>query len=278
MQPPRSKHARSLHALLGVLLLVGSGLGGAGCTSSPQPPVASFQPTDSLTTAVGRDSALAVLASMRRAAFDSAFAALSDYAVTRTVRTERLEPNGTVTARRHSVLRYPPGDAAGTLQESDSTGHFRSGSLLGMVASATSRTDRPPDGAAQMLADDPPYVEPRTQEAYRYALGADALSDGTPVYVVEATARADEAGRDQSVRYARLLLDRSTRALVGLTLIRIDEGLLFSEYSRSALRLQRGPDGTWMPHEKRVRAFLHVPFRAPRYVRTASTFSDYTDP
>jgi len=254
---------------------VASGLVGTGCTSSPAPSSPAFRPTDTLTTTVGRDSTLAVLASMRRAAFDSAFARLDDYTVTRSLETEQLDTAGTVTARRRYVLRYAPGEAAGTIQQRDSTGRFRSGGLLAQAAPATAPTDRPPNTAAQMLGDDPPYVEPRTQEAYRYALGTATGPDGASVYVVEATARAHGTGRDQSVRYARLLLDRTTRELVGLTLIRIDEGLLFSERSRFSLRLQRGPDGTWVPAESRVRAYLHVPFRAPRSFRTVSTFFDY---
>lgn len=232
-------------------------------------------PTDTLTTTVGRDSALAVLSSMRRAAFDSAFVALDDYAVTRSVRTEQLDSTGTVTARRTLVLRYPPGDAGGTIQQRDSTGRFRTGGVLGQVAPAASPTDRPPNVAAQMLTDDPPYIDPRTREAYRYALGTDRLPGGEAVYVVEATAREVGTGREQSVRYVRLLLDRDTRELVGLALVRIDDGMLFSEYSRFAVRLQQGPDGTWVPAEHRMRAYLHVPFRAPRYFRTVSTFSDY---
>ena len=277
MQPTRSEHARSLHALLGCLLLVGTGLGGGGCTSSPEPATATFRPTDTLTTTVGRDSALAVLSSMRRAAFDSTFAALGDYTVTRSLDTEQLDTTGAVTARRHYVLRYPPGEAVGTIQRSDSTGRFRTGGLLAQVAPATSPTDRPPNLAAQILSDDPPYVDPRTREAYRYTLGTETGPDGAPAYVVEATVRDQGTGREQSVRYARLLLDRTTRELVGLTLVRIDDGLLFSEYSRFTLRLQQLPDGTWVPAESRVRAYLHVLFRAPRYFRTVSTFSDYTD-
>lgn len=277
MQPPRSEHARSLHVLLGGLLLVASSLVGAGCTSSPAPSPAAFRPTDTLTTTVARDSVLAVLASMRRAAFDSAFVRLENYTVTRSLETEQLDTTGAVTARRRYVIRYAPGDAAGTIQQRDSTGRFRTGGLLAQAAPATAPTDRPPNVAAQVLGDDPPYVEPRTQEAYRYALGTETGPDGTPVYVVEATARDEGTGRDQSVRYARLLLDRSTRELVGLTLVRIDEGLLFSEHSRFALHLQRGPDGTWVPAESRVQAYLHVLFRAPRSFRTVSSFSDYAD-
>jgi hypothetical protein len=213
---------------------------------------------------------------MRRAAFDSAFAVLDTYTVRRTVRTERLDSTGAAIATRSYVLRYPPAPAAGTLLAADSSGPFRDGGLLRHAAPDRAPTDRPPDVAAQILPDQPAYVEPRTREAYRYALQARTRPDGTPVYVIEARARDRGTGRDQSVHYARLTLDRDSRALIGLTTVRADDGLLFSEFSRFALHLQALGDGTWGPARTDVWAFLHVPFRAPRHFRTVSTFSDYT--
>jgi len=274
MQPPRFKHARSLHVLAAILLLVGGAGPLSGCTSAPTPP--SLTPTDTLRSSVGRDSVLAVLTSMRRAAFDSSFAVLDTYTVRRTVRTERLDSTGTPIATRSHVLRYPPAPATGTLLDTDSSGTFRDGGLLGHVAPDRAPTDRPPNVAAQILPDQPAYVEPRTREAYRYALQARTRPDGVPVYVIEAQARDRGTGRDQSVRYARLTLDRDARQLIGLTTVRADDGLLFSEFSRFELHLQPLADGAWGPARTHARAFLHVPFRAPRHFRTVSTFSNYT--
>jgi hypothetical protein len=275
MHPPRSEHARSLHALAAVALLAGA-LGLAGCGPSGARPDPALVPADTITSAVGRDSALAVLTSMRRTAFDSAFAVLDRYHVTRTVRTEQLSPSGVATAVRSYTLRYAPAPARGVVRRRDSAGTFRGGGLFGRAAPARRPADRPADLAGQVLPDQPAYVEPRTREAFRYALRADTLRNETPVYVLEATARARGTGRDQGVRYVRLLLDRASRQLVGLTTVRAGTALLFGENSRFSIRLRRAPDGAaWVPHVTRTRASVQVPFRVPRQFRTVSAFYNY---
>jgi hypothetical protein len=276
MHPPRSEHARSLHALAAVALLAGA-LGLAGCGASGTRPDPALVPSDTVTSTVGRDSALAVLTSMRRTAFDSAFAVLDRYHVTRSVRTEQLSPSGVATAVRSYVLRYAPAPERGVLQRRDSTGTFRDGGLFGRAAPARNPADRPADLADQVLPDQPAYVEPRTREAYRYALRADTLLNGPPVYVLEATARDRGTGRDQGVRYVRLLIDRASRQLVGLATVRAGTALLFGENSRFAIRLRRAPGGaSWVPHVTRTRASVQVPFRTPRQFRTVSAFYDYS--
>ncbi len=274
MHPPRFKHARSLHVLVGILLLGSGPLWAAGCQSAPDRSAPAFAPPDTLVSAVDRDSALSVLSSMRRTAFDSAYAALHDVSVTRFVRTEQLDSTGTITALRSHVVRYAPGTERGTLRQSDSAGTFRDGGLLGRAAPDRRPTDRPANVAEQILPDQPAYIEPRTREGFRYALQADTLLDGRPIYVLEARARDEGTGKDQSIRHARLLITRASRELIGLTTVRADPGLLFSEHSRLHLRL-RPLDTTWVPDLTRVRATLNVPFRAPRQFRTVSAFSQY---
>lgn len=274
MHPPQFKHACSLHLLV-VGLVLGGALGMQGCTSSGRPDTP-FAPEDTLSSTVDRDSALAVLTSMRRTAFDSAFAALGDYSVTRYVRTEQLDPTGVATAVRSAVLRYPKGPDRGSIQRLDSMGTFRDGGLFGRVAPSRGRGRRPADLAAQILPSQPAFVEPRTREAFEYGLQADSVSDATPVYALEVRARSHGTGRDQGVRYARLLIDRASKQLVGLALVRAEQVLLFGEESQMSLRLQRAPDGTWVPHIARIRASVAVPFRTPRQFRTVSAFYDYT--
>jgi len=231
-------------------------------------------PSDTITSAVDRDSALAVLTSMRRTAFDSAFARLSDYAVTRSVRTEQMTPTGTTTAVRSYEIQYQPGTERGTIERRDSSGTFRDGGLFGRVAPETDPAARPTNVAAQIFPDQPAYIEPRTREAFRYALRPGTVRD-TPVYILEATARGYGTGQDQGVRYARLHLHRPSRQLIALTLVRNDQVLLFGEDSRMSLFLQRTADDTWVPHISRIRAVLHVPFRTPRRFRTVSSYTNY---
>ena len=275
MQPAPFKRARFLHIVMGGWLLV---LGSLGCTSPPEHGEGSvaFGALDTIeATDVPRDSALAILAQLNRTAFDSAFARLDAYAVTRHVRTEQMDTTGTVTAHRTRTLRYSPGTAPGTIQRADSAGQFQTGGLLSSIAPTASRRARPSNLAAQALPDQPTYLAPRTQEAYRYALRRDSLLDGTPTHVVEAKARLDERGADQSIRYARLTIDRASDQLVGLTTARASQILLFRERSQVTLRLRRAPDATWVPHLTRVRALVDVPFRAPRQFRTVSAYYGY---
>lgn len=291
MQPSSAERARFLHIVVSGLLIAGVAAGGTGCTQQAPPSNADspFGTLDTIAaTEAARDSVLAVLARMNRTAFDSAFATLDAYAVTRHVRTEQLDTSGTTTAYRSLTLRYLPGQTSGTVQRADSAGTFRRGGLLSGITPAQRRRSRPSNLAAQTLPDQPAYLAPRTQEAYRYALRRDSLRDDTPVFVVEATARADERGHDQAVRYARLTIDRSSHELVGLTTHRTNRILLFRENSQITIRLRRAPnggrddaphpEGAWVPHLTRFRAVVDVPFRAPRQFRTVSAYYGYDEP
>lgn len=280
MQPSPSKRARFLHVIVGGLLLIGVVVGSTGCTSQPLPPdtYSPFGTIDTIATSeVPRDSVLAVLSRMNRAAFDSAFAQLDDYAVTRHVRTEQMDTTGATTAVRTLTLRYPSGSGAGTVKQSDSAGSFREGGLLSGITPAQQRTSKPANLATQALADQPAYLAPRTQEAYRYALHRDSLLTGAPVFVVEAKARSDERGRDQDIRYARLTIDRRSHELVGLTTARSSRILLFRESSQLTIRLRPVPNSRpdWVPHLTRFRALVDVPFRTTRQFRTVSAYYGY---
>ena len=278
MQPAPSKRARFLHIVVGGGLLV---LGSLGCTHPPEHggTYAAFGALDTIeATDASRDSVLAVLAQLNRTAFDSAFARLDAYAVTRDVRTEQLDTTGATTAYRTRTLRYPSGTGLGTIQRADSVGQFQAGGLLASLTPSQPPRARPSNLAGQVLSDTsdkPAYLAPRTQEAYRYALRRDSLLDGTPTHVVEAKVRSGERGADRSIRYARLTVDRASHELVGLTTTRASRILLFRERSQITLRLRRAPDETWVPHLTRVRAVVDVPLRAPRQFRTVSAYRGY---
>lgn len=282
MQPSSSEHARFLHAMLAAVL-VGGAVGVGGCGSAPAGGQSSpFLPADTVAPAqTDRDSALAVLTSMRRAVFDSAFARMAGYVVTRRVRTEQLTPAGSTTAAREYAVRFVPDSVEGTVLRRDSTGAFQSGGTLGSLSSSRPVTARPPNPAPEALADPPPYLAPRTREAFRYAVRADTLLDGTPVTTVVTQARPNDPGRDQGVRFARLRLTREDHVLVGATVVRARRTLLFREDSRLTVRLRRAPDGAdggWVPAATRFHAIVDVPFRASRQFRTVATYTDYARP
>lgn len=278
MHPPLAEHARSLQIIVGGLVLAWSVVGGTGCSEAPVGSDPSpFGAVDTIaSTTVPRDSALSVLTAMERAAFDSAFVQLDEFAMTRYVRTEQLDTTGTATALHTHTLRYPSGTEAGTIRRRDTVGQFQSGGILSSITPPQDPTERPANLAAQALPDQPAYLAPRTREAYRYALRSDSLLDGTPTFVVEAKARTDDRGRDQGIRYARLIIDRTSNELVGLSVVRANQILLFRENSQLTIRLRTASDGTWVPHLTRVRAVVSVPLRSSRQFRTVSAFYDYT--
>lgn len=292
MQVCPPKRARFLQIAVGGLLLAGVVVGGSGCTDRVRSPnvYSPFGTIDTIATTAPRDSALALLTAMKRVAFDSAFARLDEYAVTRHVRTEQLDTTGATTGFRTLTLRYAPGVEAGTIQRADSAGSFQKGGLLSGITPGQRRAATPPNLAAQALPDQPAYLAPRTREAYRYALRPDTLLDGTPAYVIEAKARSGQRGGEQGVRYARLTVDRISLELVGLTVARASRILLFRENSLVTVRLRRDPAGgrdfpggsdsrhTWVPHLTRFRAVVDVPFRAARQIRTVSTYYGYAHP
>jgi hypothetical protein len=283
MHPAATERARFLKFAVAGMLLMGVAWSTTGCTSGPpSTPLPGAEEIDTLAASTApRDSVLALLGRMQRTAFDSAFARLDGYTVTRRVCTEQLDSTGAVTASATRTIAYAPG-AAGTLRRADSTGTFRRGGLLSGIAPPQAPRARPANLATQALADQPAYLAPRTQEAYRYALRPGALPGGTPVLIVEATARSHGRGAEQGIRYARLTLDRASHELVGLTVVRNSRILLFEEQSRLTLRLRPvdvGPGpAVWLPRRTRMHARVDVPFRPPRQFRTVSVYSEYDRP
>jgi len=275
MQTASPERARFLHVVLSGALLLGAMTGLPGCASPSTGTDSPFLPPDTSGSTAPRDSALSVLTAMERTAFDSAFAALDKYGVTRHLRTEQLTPAGTTAAVRSLTIRYTPGSDSGTVQHRESVGTFRDGGLFSGIVGSRPPTERPSDLVPEALPDQPAYLAPRTREAYRYTLRTDSLRTGTPTHVVTARVRPDGTGQDQGVRYARLTLDRASQELVGLVVVRAERALLFGEESRLRLRLRRLPDGRWVPHVTRFRALVHVPFRTPRQFRTVSAYSNY---
>lgn len=280
MQPAPSERARFLHIVVSGLLVFGVGLGSLGCSdgSTGTNTYSPFGPVDTIAaTEAPRDSVLALLDGMHRSAFDSSFAHLDEMAVTRHVRTEQLDTTGATTAYRTLTLRYEPGRQTGTVRRADSAGSFRDGGILSSITPAERRASKTANLAEQALPDQPAYLAPRTQEAYRYALRRDSLLDGTPTYVVEAKARTTGRGPEQDIRYARLTIDRASNELVGLTATRASRILLFRENSLLTFRLYRPSVSTqtWVPRLTRFRALVDVPFRPARQYRTVSTYYGY---
>lgn len=277
MHPSLRKRVHSLRnsrtGYLALVFLVA--LWTLGCETNP-PQAIMLGPNDSLFTASGeeRSAALAVLDSLQQTTITAAFDRLGEYAFTHRLQTAQRAANGAVVARATLVRRFPPPDSAQRplYVHSDTTGTFDGGWLRGLTPAAA---DTLINRAQHVLSDEPAYLETRTQEAFRYRLQPDTTFDGRTVRVVEVHAEPGELGADQVVRHARLFVEPATNQLVGLTLTRANEGLLFQEDSRARVRLQPAPDSGWVPAETQIQARLKIPFREAQELYMNATFSTY---
>lgn len=247
-----------------------------GCTPDA-PSERLLGPADTLFTASEeeRAAALAVLDSIQQHAMERAFERLPQYAFTRHVRTAHLGPGDSLLAMRERVLRFPPPDSAERplVLQADSAGDFSLGGLGRLAPSGND--DRAPTALGRhALPSDPPYLDPRTYEAFRYRLRPDTLA-GRPVRRVDVHAQPGELGADQAIRHARLYVDPASYELIGLYLVRGTSGVLFREDSRSYVQLRPAPDSGWVPAAARFHAHVKIPLRAPRTLRTTSVFYGY---
>lgn len=277
-----------------VLVLAAGLLAGCGDGTSIGSPSA-FTPADTLDapTPSEREAAIATLESMKRSTFDTAFVRLADYRFRRTLRTERLQPGSdSVLAFYDRTFRYTPSRTSRASSRSapddsssaspptpraeriaaDSSGSFDA-SFLADFAPASAPGSLPYDLTTYAFPDDPAYLAQKTRSSFTYRLRRDSLQ-GVPVRIVEVRARNDGQGAEQSVRYARLTLHDATRQLLAAEAVRTERVLLFSEDSHFSLRLQRAPDGQWIPAATRLRARVDVPFRDPQEFRSVSTYTN----
>lgn len=279
------------------VLAVAVGLTGCGRATSGGGP-SPFTPSDvpPSPSEENRARATALLDSMQRTAFDSAFVRLQDLAFTRTVRTERLRPGtapaspgapadpAQVEAFREREIAYRPAanpatdgtPLEGQVMRADSSGSFDA-SVLGRFAPASDPTSVPTNLATQAFPDDPAYLSEKKREAFQYTVRSSTY-DGVPVHVVTVTARAKDTGTEPSARYARLTLHRDTYQLLAAHTVYTDRTLLYGQDTVFAISLRRGPGDAWVPHETHFRALLKMILRDPFDIRTTSTYRSFATP
>ncbi len=222
-----------------------------------------------------RDAVLAALAAMKQDAFRNAFATLPRFRYTRYTRTDQYDAARQRTAFSEQVARIDlrDGQRAYTILQADSAGAFDSGALGGFVTANPDERD-----AATLpeyvLLDDPPYLAPRNRDAFLFRFLPDTVFWDAATQVIEVQARPGE-GDGQSIRRTRLYLDQATNELVAAYLERSENTLFFNEDSRFYLRLRPAPGGGWVPFHARFNTRLHLPLRAPRQLRTVSTYYLY---
>ncbi len=294
MQPPRFKRVRFLKNAecfrsifsAGVLALFATALVLTGCggsTSAGGPSPLEPNTVPGVPSEEIRVETIALLDSMNRSAFDSAFVELGKRPFNRTVRTERLDSTGSVLAFREQTLRYdlPQAQPASSSNEptpyevtvirSDSSGNFDA-AVLGRF-SPTSEEGQPPSNlAVQAFPKDPAYLSTRKREAFHYT-HRDETYEGEPVHVVTIWAKRGEGGTEQSARFAELTVHRVSNELLVAQTVYAERTMLYRQDTRFEVRLRDGPGGVWLPGETTFRATLDMLLRDARHFRTTSTYT-----
>ena len=271
---PLSLGAALLGGVLAALLLGGCGGGDERDGPLHGASEGAFQSPIFPDTADTRTQALQALDSLRRGAMQNAFERLADLGYTRRVRTEQLNRKGRVIAYEERTMRHAPGGGLRVLR-SDSSGSFDFGTL-GRFAD-TQAGAAAADLAQQVIPDEPAFLSERNRYAFQYRLLPDTTLASGPAQVIAVRARPSPDGDKQTVRHARLHIDRDTRQLVSLRLHRARRSLLFDETTRQFVRLRPAPadPAAWVPAQTRFETRLDMPLRPARRFRSKASYDQY---
>lgn len=235
-----------------------------GCQSESPSNVAPFYP--SLDSSFRVDAAQEAeiftrLQNLQTEPLRQAFAALHDDTFTAAVHLTQREANGALVANQQQRLFVLGADSVQVVSE-NAPGTFSFGVFSAFADEADPSVPRL--DADQVLPDDPPYLAPRTREAYRYHQLADTLINGSQHHVYEVVARP-ETGDNQPIRRARFFVEPSENVLTGFYMQRREQALLYQEASQHFVRIT--PHGTgWAADSLRLQARIKTPFRpAERY-------------
>jgi len=218
-----------------------------------------------------RDSVLALLRTADTASLAAAFDRLDAFRFRVVTRTEQFEAGDQIAQRTLTAEVVPTADGPGIdLVQIDSSGAFDFGGFAAF-ASESAESPLPAENPATLvLPDDPAYLDPRGRETFRFRFAPDTLFGDRRVQVLTVEARED----DQALRRARLYLD-DEGALVGVRLQRRTESVIFSERSDTAVLLQPGPAGGWLPNLTRIETALGALGTDRRRFRLTRRYSDF---
>jgi hypothetical protein len=259
----------ALFALGCLLLLFGCGRQGA---SIPGQAFYAVSANPYLQNSAERDSIFSVLRTINQEHFRYAFDRLATRNFTRYTRIEQFDRDDYLIAYDEHVVRHGTSGGARTFEvlDVDSAGDFDYGYFSRFVSETIPMQD-PPNLAAYILPDEPAYLSERNRDAYLYRFLADTLMWDVVAQVVEIRAKPKD-GDGQNVRRVRFYIDRSSKALIGMHMERIDLAMFFREESRFYVHIRRSPDGSWVPYNTRFETRIRVPFRPAQLFRTVSTY------
>jgi hypothetical protein len=235
-------------ALISILLL-------AGCAPGPPEPIElpEVAPDE-------RDEAITLLERSGTDLLDASFQALDRRSHTLREHLHQLDEAGRISAFRRRTIVHEPPETETVSSESEGTFDF---GAFGRFVSFDDLDRLPQNPVPFLLAEDPPFLTPRGRDVYHFAFEPDTTLGGVRVRVVAVTAIPREAD-DQPLRWARLFIEPGAEQIVGISLRRHSQNVLFGETSLLEVMLAPRPDGTWLPQRSDYRVALRAALTATR--------------
>ena len=128
---------------------------------------------------------------------------------------------------------------------------------------------------ASVIPKDPPYLNERFREDYRYTVLPDTVLLGRPTQIVTVTAVPGRRVR-HAIRDVRYYIDLKTGKIVAIRQERHSSSLFYGERGRYWVSLRPGPRGeSWVPYQVQVEVRLRLLHQPLIWMRRSMAFYNY---
>lgn len=202
--------------------------------------------------AQAQEEALEVLRTLDHAALWESFLRAPEH--TRYSRTERKTDGSPTPMIEVAVARAAISDSSRSITESADS--FDMPALI-----------------SSLLPEDPPYLEDRYSEDFRYSTLPDTLLLGRSARVVHVAAHP-ERGLKQPLQEVRYFIDNDLGDIVALSVTLRTQTLFYLESSAYFIQLRQAQGLGWVPYLVRIATHLKLPLRpAVSLLRTEAFYS-----
>ncbi len=129
---------------------------------------------------------------------------------------------------------------------------------------------------SSLLPEDPPYLEERYSEDFRYSMLPDTLLLGRMAHVVHVAAHP-ERGRKQPLQEVRYFIDKDLGDIVALAVTHRAQTLFYLESSTYFIQLRQAQGLGWVPYLVRVATRLKLPLRPAVSLFRTEAFYGYAE-
>lgn len=251
------------------LCMLAAIIGGCNGTGSDASPMDVGQDTS---TSDEVDSVVTLLQTADTTALHEAFAARNQINYFRRSRTRQIHPatEDLIASYELLIKHVPENENRIELVKADSSGSFTLGFFSSFMR-PTLQVGMLANPAPHLVPDDPAYLGNRGPSLYQYELLPDTVIAGRPTAVARITLKPT-AGEDQQIRAGRFYIDRSTGSYVGISLLRRQKALLFSEESTLEVYIQHNVSTGWFPDRTSYRTKLDIPFITSKHLTTEAQY------